>query len=80
MLQRIYGNRLLKEAELQAYLQRLEEAKRRDHRKLGPALGLFSVEETAGPGLIFWHPKGTQVRQIIEDFWKRSIGGEATIS
>jgi len=70
MLQRIYGTAFFKEAELQAYLQRLEEAKRRDHRKLGPALGLFSVEETAGPGLIFWHPKGTQVRQIIEDFWK----------
>jgi threonyl-tRNA synthetase len=70
MLQRIYGTAFFKEADLQAYLQRLEEAKRRDHRKLGPALGLFSVEETAGPGLIFWHPKGTQVRQIIEDFWK----------
>jgi len=70
MLQRIYGTAFFKDAELQEYLRKLKEAKRRDHRRLGPALGLFSVEETAGPGLIFWHPKGAQVRQIIEDFWK----------
>jgi len=70
MLQRIYGTSFFKESDLQDHLKRLEEAKRRDHRKLGPALGLFSVEETAGPGLIFWHPKGTRIRQVIEDFWK----------
>ncbi|TFH66527.1 MAG: threonine--tRNA ligase, partial [Gemmatimonadales bacterium] len=70
MLQRIYGTSFFKEQDLQDYLKRLEEAKKRDHRKLGPALGLFSVEETAGPGLIFWHPAGTRIRQVIEDFWK----------
>jgi threonyl-tRNA synthetase len=70
MLQRIYGTAFFKEADLQEHLRRLEEAKKRDHRKLGPALDLFSVEEEAGPGLIFWHPKGAQVRQVIEDFWK----------
>jgi threonyl-tRNA synthetase len=70
MLQRIYGTSFFKEADLLEHLNRLEEAKKRDHRKLGPALGLFSVEETAGPGLIFWHPKGTRIRQVIEDFWK----------
>jgi len=70
MLQRIYGTSFFKETDLQDYLKRLEEAKKRDHRKLGPALGLFSVEETAGPGLIFWHPAGTRIRQVIEDFWK----------
>ncbi len=69
-LQRIYGTAFPREAELQAHLSMLEEAKKRDHRKLGPALDLFSVEETAGPGLIFWHPHGTIVRQILEDFWK----------
>ncbi len=68
MLQRIYGTAFLREADLQSHLHRLEEAKKRDHRRLGPALDLFSVEETAGPGLIFWHPKGAQVRQVIEDF------------
>jgi len=70
MLQRIYGTAFFQEAELQDYLKRLEEAKRRDHRKLGPALGLFSVEETAGPGLIFWHPNGTRIREVIEEFWR----------
>ena len=70
MLQRIYGTAFFKESDLQDHLKRLEEAKKRDHRKLGPALDLFSVEEDAGPGLIFWHPKGAQVRQVIEDFWK----------
>jgi threonyl-tRNA synthetase len=70
MLQRIYGTSFFKESDLQEHLKRLEEARKRDHRKLGPALGLFSVEESAGPGLIFWHPRGTRVRQVIEDFWK----------
>ena len=69
-LQRIYGTAFATEAELDAHLKMLEEARRRDHRKLGPALDLFSVEETAGPGLIFWHAAGTTVRQVLEDFWK----------
>jgi len=69
-LQRIYGTAFATEEQLQEHLRLLEEAKKRDHRKLGPALDLFSVEETAGPGLIFWHPNGTIVRQVLEDFWK----------
>jgi len=69
-LQRIYGTAFATDEQLAAHLQMLEEAKKRDHRKLGPALDLFSVEESAGPGLIFWHPAGTVVRQVLEDFWK----------
>jgi threonyl-tRNA synthetase len=69
-LQRIYGTAFATDEQLATHLQMLEEAKKRDHRKLGPALDLFSVEETAGPGLIFWHPAGTAVRQVLEDFWK----------
>jgi len=70
-LQRIYGTAFATEEQLQAHLQMIEEAKKRDHRKLGPALDLFSIEETAGPGLIFWHPKGTAVREVLEDYWKQ---------
>jgi threonyl-tRNA synthetase len=69
-LQRIYGTAFPRKEQLDAHLRMLEEAKKRDHRRLGPALDLFSVEETAGPGLIFWHPHGTIVRQALEDFWK----------
>jgi threonyl-tRNA synthetase len=69
-LQRIYGTAFATEEQLQAHLHMLEEAKKRDHRKLGPALDLFSIEETAGPGLVFWHPNGTVVRQVLEDYWK----------
>ncbi len=69
-MQRIYGACFFTKAELDEYLHKLEEAKRRDHRKLGPELGLFSIEEEAGPGLIFWHPKGGLIRKIIED-WLR---------
>jgi threonyl-tRNA synthetase len=69
-LQRIYGTAFATDAQLRAHLDMLEEAKKRDHRKLGPALDLFSVEEAAGPGLIFWHPNGTLVREVLEDFWK----------
>ena len=71
-LQRIYGTAFATEAELETHLKMIEEARRRDHRKLGPALDLFSVEETAGPGLIFWHAAGTQVRQVLEDYWKET--------
>ncbi len=69
-MQRIYGTSFFSQQELDAYLHRLEEAKKRDHRKLGPELDLFSIQEVAGPGLIFWHPKGGLVRKIMED-WLR---------
>lgn len=71
MLQRIYGTAWPTKDQLTAHLKMLEEAKKRDHRKLGPALGLFSIEELAGPGLIFWHPKGGRMRLIMED-WLRA--------
>ena len=70
MLQRIYGVAFHSQAELDDYLKKIEEAARRDHRKLGKELDLFSLHEEAGPGLVYWHPKGATVRQIIEDFWK----------
>jgi threonyl-tRNA synthetase len=69
-LQRIYGTAFFSKKDLDAYLARLEEAKKRDHRKLGQELDLFSIQELAGPGLIFFHPKGGRVRKIIED-WMR---------
>ncbi len=69
-LQRIYGTAFFTKKELDEHLQRLEEAKKRDHRKLGKELDLFSIQELAGPGLIFFHPKGGAVRKIIED-WMR---------
>jgi len=69
-LQRIYGTAFFDKEALKAYLERLEEAKRRDHRKLGRELELFSIEEEVGPGLILWHPKGAIVRKEIEDFWR----------
>src|SRR5579862_8490730 len=69
-LQRIYAACFYTQAELDEYLHRLEEAKRRDHRRLGQELDLFSVQEEAGPGLIFWHPKGGLIRKQMED-WLR---------
>ena len=69
-LQRIYAACFFTQKELDEYLNRLEEAKRRDHRKLGVELELFSIQEEAGPGLIFWHPKGGLIRKIVED-WLR---------
>ena len=69
-LQRIYAACFFSKKELDEYLHRLEEAKRRDHRKLGAELDLFSIQEQAGPGLIFWHAKGGLIRKIIED-WLR---------
>ena len=69
-MQRIYGACFINQAELDDFLHKLEEAKRRDHRKLGPELDLFSIQEEAGPGLIFWHPKGGIVRKQMED-WLR---------
>jgi len=70
MLQRIYGTIWNTQEELRAYLDRLEEIERRDHRRLGRELDLFSLHEEAGPGLVYWHPKGARVRTIIEDFWR----------
>ena len=71
MLSRIYGIAFPDENELQEHLQRLEEAKRRDHRKLGPALDLFSFHEEAGAGLVFWHPKGATIRRLIQQYWEQ---------
>ena len=70
MLQRIYGTAFESQEALEQFLQRLEEAQRRDHRKLGRELDLFSTHEETGPGLIIWHPKGSRIRNIIEDFWR----------
>src|SRR6202451_187086 len=69
-LQRIYGTAFFNKKDQDAYLARLEEAKKRDHRKLGQELDLFSIQELAGPGLIFFHPKGGRVRVLIEN-WMR---------
>ena len=71
MLQRIYGTVFPTKEELEQYLKRQEEAKKRDHRILGKLLDLFSVHEEIGAGLIHWHPKGAIVREILEDFWKK---------
>jgi threonyl-tRNA synthetase len=69
-MQRIYAVCFYTQAELDEYMHKLEEAKRRDHRKLGLELDLFSIQEEAGPGLIFWHPKGGLIRRLVED-WLR---------
>lgn len=71
MLQRIYGTAFQSQEELQAYLDRLAEAARRDHRKLGKELDLFSVQEEVGAGLVLWHPKGAMIREIVEDLWRK---------
>jgi len=70
MLQRIYGTSFPSEEALQKHLDNLEEIKKRDHRKLGKELDLFSIQDETGPGLILWHPKGSQVRLLIENFWR----------
>ena len=70
MLQRIYGTAFESQEALDEHLARLEEARRRDHRVLGRELDLFSVHDETGPGLIIWHPKGSRVRGIAEEFWK----------
>ncbi len=69
MLWRIYGTAFFSKEELKAYLDRLEEIKKRDHRKLGKELELFTIEEDIGPGLVIWLPKGAIIRNIIENFW-----------
>lgn len=70
MLTRIYAYAFASKAELEAYLHMLEEAERRDHRKLGKELDLFSTHEEAGPGLIYWHPKGGRFRVELENWWR----------
>lgn len=70
MLTRIYGTAWSSAKELRAYLDHLADVERRDHRKLGKDLDLFSLHEEAGPGLVYWHPRGARVRQIIEQFWR----------
>ena len=68
MMQRIYGTAFFSEEDLQAHLEYLEEARRRDHRRLGIDLDLFHFDEEAGPGMAYWHPKGSMVRHQIETF------------
>jgi len=70
MLQRIYGTAFPDKKQLYTYLKNLEEAKKRDHRKLGKELNLYSISEQVGPGLVLWHPKGARIRLEIEDFWR----------
>ena len=70
MLQRIYGTAFESKSALDDYIKKLEEAGKRDHRKLGKELDLFSIHEEIGPGLVCWHPHGATVRRIVEDFWK----------
>ncbi len=70
MLQRIYGTSFPTQAEMDAHLARLEEIKRRDHRKLGKELDLITIQDEIGPGLVLWHPKGALIRLLIENFWR----------
>ncbi|MBI5846765.1 MAG: threonine--tRNA ligase, partial [Nitrospirae bacterium] len=70
MLQRIYGTAFNNPKDLKKYLDFLEEVKKRDHRRLGKELDLFSINEEVGPGLILWHPNGAMIRKTIEDFWR----------
>ena len=71
MLSRIYGISFPEPDELNNYLKKVEEAKKRDHRKLGTELELFSIFEEAGAGLVYWHPKGATLRRLIEDYWMK---------
>lgn len=71
MLQRIYGTAFPSQAELDEFLHRIEEAKRRDHRRVGKDLDLFSIDETIGGGLVLWHPKGARIRYVMEEFWRK---------
>ncbi|OQA40031.1 MAG: Threonine--tRNA ligase [Spirochaetes bacterium ADurb.Bin315] len=70
MLTRIYGTAWSNAKELRLYMQHLEDVEKRDHRKLGRDLDLFSLHEEAGPGLVYWHPNGARIRQEIENFWR----------
>lgn len=70
MLQRIYGTAFATQKELKQYLFQLEEAKKRDHRKIGKEMQLFSLKEDIGGGLVLWHPRGAAIRQVIENLWR----------
>ncbi len=70
MLTRIYATAFTNPKDLRMYLQYLEDVEKRDHRRLGKELDLFSLHEEAGPGLVYWHPRGARIRQIIENFWR----------
>ena len=70
MLQRIYGTAWNTSKELRTHLNDLKEREKRDHRKLGKELDLFSIHDESGPGLVFWHPMGGRIRQAIEDYWR----------
>src|SRR5438309_7442626 len=72
-LQHIYGTSFYNKKLLDEYLNKLEEAKKRDHRVLGQQLDLFSIQELAGPGLIFWHPKGGLIRKLMEDWMREEL-------
>ena len=69
MLQRIYGTAWSDKKSLKQYLAQLKETKKRDHRRIGKDLDLFSIQEEAGGGLVFWHPNGSRIRHVIEDYW-----------
>ena len=70
MLQRIYGTAWADKKSLNHYLEQLKQAKKRDHRRIGKDLDLFSIQGEAGGGLVFWHPNGSKIRQVIEDYWR----------
>jgi len=70
MLQRVYGTAFYKKEDLDAYLKMLEEAEKRDHRKIGPQLELFSLHPEVAPGMVFFHPKGAIIRKELESFWR----------
>jgi len=73
VLQRLYGTAFFDKKDLEAHLKRIEEAKARDHRKLGRELGLFTLSEKVGPGLVLWMPKGATVRSVLEQFLKEEL-------
>ena len=72
MLQRVYGTAFESQAELEAHLKQQEEARKRDHRVLGKALDLFSIQDEIGGGLVLWHPKGARIRHLMEQYWKQA--------
>ena len=82
MLQRIYGTAWEKRKDLESYLWRLEEAAKRDHRRIGKDLDLFSIQEAGGAGLVCWHPKGARLKRTIEEFWyaQHDLGGYEIVS
>lgn len=71
MLTRIYATAWNNRKDLRLYLDKLADIEKRDHRRLGKELDLFSIHEEAGPGLVYWHPKGARIRQVIEDYWRK---------